>query len=172
MLDAIYIKSKNTVLETKEDKEYKLCSLLKTARVSKEELDKMSDVNIPEALFEGQRSKLNQILLSQHLLANGHKISQKALIALQMSNKVISKLRKEYSENNKGNGKYLLHKDLLYKIKTITENLKLYKLMLPEDLARQVLMNLHHKLDSHLNTDQIMKIFDSTFCTRNLLNMA
>ena len=125
MLDAIYIKSKNTVLETKEDKEYKLCSLLKTARVSKEELDKMSDVNIPEALFEGQRSKLNQILLSQHLLANGHKISQKALIALQMSNKVISKLRKEYSENNKLNGKYLLHKDLLHKIKTITENLKL-----------------------------------------------
>ena len=48
----------------------------------------------------------------------------------------------------------------------------IFKLVLPTSLSRQVLEAIHMKFETHQNTDQLARIFGSTFSTKNLRDLA
>jgi hypothetical protein len=61
-------------------------------------------------------------------------------------------------------GTFVLFEQILYKTKVIM-NQTVYRLCLPNFLARDVLQKLHFKHDVHLTADNLLKMFNQTFYT-------
>ena len=62
--------------------------------------------------FNKQRHKLNNILLSQYLISNGHKINQADLQQIQNTDRFVNALKQDCLNGHQG---YALKNDVLYK---------------------------------------------------------
>ena len=72
------------------------------------------DKAIHKLNFNKQRNKLNNILLSQYLISNGHKINQADLQQIQNTDRSVNALKQNCLKGHQG---YVLKYDVLYKKK-------------------------------------------------------
>ena len=97
--------------------------------------------------FKKQRHKLNNILLSQYMISNGHMINQADLQQIQNTDRFVAALKQGCLNGHQG---FLLKNGVLYK-KSKVLGQEIYKLVLPEGLSRQVLFSIHLKNETHQN---------------------
>ena len=85
--------------------------------------------------FSKQSNKLNNILLSQYLINNGHSINHADLQQIQDIDKHVAALKYSCMKGHQG---FVIKTSILYKKGSVLGQ-DIYKLVLPEGLAEQVL---------------------------------
>jgi hypothetical protein len=113
--------------------------------------------------FHKMRDNLNQILLAQYVMKSGLNLTKADLREIQLSDLAYSKIITNMELSNREEiGTFVLYEQILYKTKVIM-NQTVFRLCLPNFLARDVLQKLHFKHDVHLTADNLLNMFNQTF---------
>ena len=144
MLEAKQFKYKNNNNLCHEQKIVKIKSMVTKIQQNGTKLQQ-DDPALKKLNFNKQREKLNCILLSQYLINNGHSINQADLQQIQDTDKHVASLKHSCMKGNQG---FLIKSRILYK-KGPVFGQDIYKLVLPEGLAEQMLYAIHLKHKTH-----------------------
>jgi hypothetical protein len=127
--------------------------------------EKLNKRKQPKLHFEKMLQNLNAILLGQFFIKTGLHISKRDLIEIQTSdNKLALKMDALNKQHPTAIKEFEMHSGVLYKICTVYDQI-VFKLALPNFLARDILKLLHNKSGNHLTLINLIAAFNQNFYT-------
>ena len=112
--------------------------------------------------FSQMLNNLNTILLSQYLQRTNNCLETNDIISIQNCDPILSEIVRKLQTTGKVNDKFVIREKVLFKLSLIY-GMKVFRLCLPVNLAREVLTVMHRHNKGHMSVTNLRLKFRANF---------